>query len=138
MSEFVHFNHLGQILVAPDANRRYKFPHIGKGKPAPYERAVRFVPPAGVPEPGQHGYDVTMHVGDGPVDETQFPGGEWKDPKEVTKNLYASMGLTSQNAHYRDLDRARARVILRALKHRAREPMAIEPVPVPIQVPPQS
>ena len=135
VSEFVHFNHEGKILVAPDENRRYKFPRTGKGKPAPYERAVRFVPPAGVPEPGHHGYDVTMHVGEGPVDETEFPGGEWKDPKEVTQNLYASMGLTSQNAHFRDLDRARARVILRAMKHRAKTAPAA--LPAPIQVPPQ-
>lgn len=136
VSEFVHFNPEGKILVAPDENRRYKFPRIGKGKPAPYERAVRFVPPQGVPEPGHHGYDVTLHVGEGPVDETQFPGGEWKDPKEVTKNLYASMGLTSQNAHFRDLDRARARVIQRALKHRAKtEP--VQALQAPIQVLPQ-
>jgi HAD superfamily hydrolase (TIGR01662 family) len=113
-SEYVMFNQAGQVMVAPDANRRYRLPTTGAGKPAPYEPALRYLPPDGAPEPGIHGYNMRFNVGeaDQPVD-----GYSWADPTQVLKDSYASMGLKA-NAPYRELDRARVRVLLRALKKR--------------------
>jgi 8-oxo-dGTP pyrophosphatase MutT (NUDIX family)/predicted double-glycine peptidase len=123
--EYVLFNHEGKILVAPDANKRYRLPTTGTGKPAPYEPSQRYLPPEGAAEPGVHGYQVKLHVGEG-----EAPGfdGQWTDPHAVLRNLYGSMGQ-SVNRPHRELDRARARVILRALKKR---PAALAPAVAPV------
>jgi HAD superfamily hydrolase (TIGR01662 family) len=130
MPEYIHLNSQGQVLAAPDKNRRYRFPRQGTGKPAPYEPTLRFLPPEGAAEPGVHGYDVNFNIGEGDIDPTTagMEGATWMDPQAVLKDMYASMGLKA-NAGYRDLDRARARVLLRALKRR-------KPPQVPNALPP--
>ncbi len=133
--EYINLNSQGQVLAAPDKNRRYRFPRVGTGKPAPYEPTLRFLPPEGATEPGVHGYDVNFHVGQGDMDPTTagMEGAQWMDPQAVLKDMYASMGLKA-NSGYRDLDRARARVLLRALKKR--QPTAAPVAPVHTIQPP--
>ncbi len=129
-SEYMMLNDAGQVYAAPDENRRYRFPGAGAGKPAPYEPSLRFAPPTGVPEPGAHGYEYQFHVGEGGAPE--LAGGAWTDPQAVLKDLYASMGK-KENAPYRDLDRARARVLVRALKARAKKAPVVAPLAPPVQ-----
>jgi ADP-ribose pyrophosphatase YjhB (NUDIX family) len=127
--EHVLFTPAGKILARRSANRRFEFPGEGGGRPAPYEDPVTFIPEGGVPEEGVHGYRVGMHVGDSP---STVEGYEEVDPDSALKDLYASMGL-AVNKPYRGLDRARARVLLRALRKRKK---ANPPLPVDSPEPP--
>jgi len=104
----------GQLVMRRLANRRFNLPNSGAGRRAPYERSVSFIPPTGIPDEGFHGYNVDLHVGE--TDEVP-EGYETIDPKKALTELYASMGLPD-NRPYRDLDRARARTLLRLLKQR--------------------
>jgi HAD superfamily hydrolase (TIGR01662 family) len=140
-SEYILLNHEGKVLAAPDPGRRYRFPVHGdeeklpfKTKRAPYQGSLQYVPQSGVTEPGAHGYQYTFHTGaldDANAQAEQafsgLPGGEWQDPHALLKNLYASMGR-KENAQYRDLDRARASVLLRALKAHKKAPAVQPPV----------
>lgn len=120
--EYVLFNHEGKIMVGNDTNKRFKLPTAGVGTPAPYEPTVRYTPVAGVPEAGAHGYNVRLNVGDAETAPEGFEG-SWQDPHTVLRSLYGSMGLRV-NAEHRELDRARARVILKAMKKRQPAPLA--------------
>lgn len=112
--EHVLFTPDGKIVLRRGENRRFQFPTEGRGRPAPYEDPVTYVPEEGVPDEGVHGYRIGMHVGD----SNELPEGyESEDPESVLKELYASMGL-AKNKPFRGIDRARARVLLRALKTR--------------------
>ncbi len=140
-SEYIMLNRDGKVLAAPDQGRRYRFPTHGdetklpfKTKRAPYQQSLQFVPPTGVPEPGAHGYQYTFHTGaldDGTMDAeksfSDLQGGGWQDPHQLLKDLYASMGK-KENAPYRELDRARASVLLRALKAHKKAPPPQPPV----------
>ena len=126
--EYVLFNPQGQIMVGNDEGGRIKLPNTGTGAAAPYEPTLRHLPPLGAPEAGVHGYNVHFNVGDA----AEAPGfeGTWQDPHLVLRGLYGAMGRPA-NAPYRELDRARARVILRAMKKRTKAPAApVVPVPV--------
>lgn len=113
-SEFVLFNQDGKLVAKRRENRRFELPTEGTGKPALYEPSIRYLPPEGVPEHGVHGYDIGLRVGE----TAQIPEGyQAIDPQDAIKDLYASMGM-NVNRPYQSLDRARARVILRALKAR--------------------
>lgn len=115
-NEYLLFNPEGQVAVKPSGFRRYDLPREGQGKKAPYEHPLRWIPPEGVPEPGIHGYDIQMNVGE----TAEAPQGyQWHDPKGVLKQLYGAMGRR-ENAPYRELDRVHARVLLRMLKRRSR------------------
>jgi histidinol phosphatase-like enzyme len=132
-SEYVMFDPENRVYVAPDQNRRYRFPTSGVGAKAPYEPTLRYLPPNGADEPGVHGYDVTLNVGDvDPAAAPLFEGGVWAPPEEVLKNMYGSMGL-KQNAGYRDLDRARARVILNYLKRKRKAQPVVSVAAQPVQ-----
>lgn len=127
-AEYLTFNPEGRIAARPRGFRRYEFPTEGQGKPAPYEKPLRFVPPEGVPEPGAHGYELRFMTGESP----EAPKGyEWQDPQQLLKSLYGAMGKR-ENLSYREADRARARVILRYLRRRkpAGTPVA-QTVPTP-------
>lgn len=113
-SEYVLFTKDGKLIAKRRSNRRFDLPDMGQGRPAPYEPAIRYLPTEGVPEQGVHGYDIGLRVGE----TEQAPEGyEAVDPQAALKDMYASMGM-SANRQYQGLDRARARVILRALKQR--------------------
>lgn len=113
-SEYVLFTKDGKLIAKRRSNRRFDLPEMGQGRPAPYEPAIRYLPTEGVPEQGVHGYDIGLRVGE----TEQAPEGyEAVDPQAALKDMYASMGM-SANRQYQGLDRARARVILRALKQR--------------------
>ena len=133
--EFLYFNHEGKVLAAPDKDRRFRFPLLNQiaGKAAPYEPSLRYVPPEGAAEPGVHGYNINFNTAEAPADLADLQGGEWQEPDQVLKGMYGSMGL-KQNAPYRDLDRARARVLLRAhrqrMKQLAAQQAAAAPAPI--------
>lgn len=114
MRQYVLFTPDGKVVMRRIENRRFTLPVAGKGRPAPYEPKIRFIPSTGVPEEGVHGYEVELGIGD--ADEIP-EGFEAVDPEEALKEMYASMGL-AENRQYRELDRARARTILRAMKKR--------------------
>lgn len=132
-SEYILLNQNGQVLAAPDQGRRYRFLNLDdptqyglKTRRAPYQGPLRFVPQAGVAEPGAHGYEYNFHTGEVTNPETPYAtdGLAWQDPHKVLKDLYGSMGR-KENAQYRELDRARASVLLRALKaHKKKQPPA--------------
>jgi HAD superfamily hydrolase (TIGR01662 family) len=135
--ENLYFNAEGKVLVGPDKDRRFRFPTLQgiNGTAAPYEPSLRYVPPEGVAEPGAHGYNLSFNTAEAPADLALPEGASWQDPDQVLKQMYGSMGL-KQNAPYRDLDRARARVILRAhrkrLKALAAAQAANAPTPAPV------
>lgn len=112
-TEYVYLDPEGKVLVRRDSNRRFHFPTEGKGAPAPYSSNVRVIPEEGAPEPGYHGYDYAFHLGEGEA-PADFPG-EWIPHDQVLKQVYGSMGLAI-NKPFRNLDRARARVIHRAIR----------------------
>lgn len=131
-NEYIVMNDQGQVLVKPTGERRYEFPTKGMGTRAPYEPAIRHMPPGGAAEPGIHGYDYQLHNGT----QGELEGGQWVDADEVRKNLYASMGLKA-NAPYRDIDRARSRVIFRQHKKlKASQPAIAPTVPTEPLTPP--
>jgi 8-oxo-dGTP pyrophosphatase MutT (NUDIX family) len=111
-SEFVLFSKDGKLIVRRGKNRRFDLPHVGTGNPVPYERPIQLLPPEGVPEPGVHGYEVGLRMGE---TDTVPQGYEAVDPQAALKDMYASMGLAA-NRPYQSLDRARARAIVRYLK----------------------
>lgn len=114
MRQYVLFTPDGRLIARRLDGRRFTLPTQGKGRPAPYEPRIQFLPPGGAAEEGVHGYDVELNIGESP----DVPEGyEALDPEEVLRDLYASMGA-SANRPYRDIDRARARTIVRALKKR--------------------
>jgi len=106
----------GKVVIKPGQNRRLELPSAGQGKPVPYEGNIVLAPPEGIPEAGFHGYDIRLHEGEAP---TVPEGFEARDPMEALKEMYASMGMTA-NRPYRELDRARARALIRMLKRRAK------------------
>lgn len=115
--QYIMFTPDGKVIARRAQNRRFVFPEEGTGKPVPYESSVRFVPEAGVPEPGAVGYDIGLRIGESP----EVPAGYEAIPTEaLLKDLYASMGLAT-NKPFRALDRARARAILRWVKRRKKE-----------------
>jgi 8-oxo-dGTP pyrophosphatase MutT (NUDIX family) len=111
-SEFVLFSKDGKLVVKRGKNRRFDLPNMGVGSPVPYEKPVQFLPPEGVPEPGAHGYEIGLRMGE---TDTVPEGYEAVDPQSALKDMYASMGM-SANRPYQSLDRARARAIVRYLK----------------------
>jgi histidinol phosphatase-like enzyme len=135
-SEYYYINDAGEVLAAKDANRRLRFPTTGKGKPAPYSSNLSVVPPGGVEEPGYHGYDYAFNIGEG--DAPQDFQGEWMPSDTVLKQLYGSMGL-GVNKPFQMIDRARARLLHRALRKRKatrpEEPVIQNPEAVPAQEP---
>jgi len=107
----------GKVVVRRLPQRRFALPTEGPGKPAPYESEIPFVPESGIPDEGFHGYRVGLRVGETP----QVPEGfEAVDPTEALTDFYASMGLAT-NKPYRQLDRARARALVRYLKRKKKE-----------------
>jgi hypothetical protein len=107
----------GKLVAKRLRDRRFAFPYEGRGKPAPYESDILYVPEEGVPDEGYHGYKVGLRVGEA----DQVPEGfEAVDPNEAMKDFYASMGL-SVNKPFRQLDRARARAVVRYLKRKKKE-----------------
>jgi len=123
-AEFVLFNKDGKLVVQKGKNRRFNLPSMGVGAPAPYERPIQFLPPEGVPEPGAHGYDIGLRVGD---TDTVPEGYEAMDPSAALKDMYASMGMAA-NRPYQALDRARARAIVRYLKKKQKANVQASPV----------
>lgn len=112
--EHLTFSPAGNLILRRALNRRFDLPQTGTGKPAPYEDPVVYAPEEGVPEEGVHGYRIGMYVGNSP----EVPEGyEELPPEDALRELYASMGL-AVNKPYRGIDRARARVLLRALRKR--------------------
>jgi hypothetical protein len=123
----IRFTPDNRLVVQRLPNRRFRFLDTNTGKRAPYEDPVRFIPAQGVPEPGYHGYDIELATDEGDVPE----GYETIDPKEALKTMYGSMGL-AVNKPYREVDRARARVILRALRKRAPQQPTYTPPAAPV------
>lgn len=123
-NEYIYVNPEGSVFVDKDSNRRLKFPTTGKGLRAPHSPDVAVVPPEGIPDPGFHGYNHALHIGEGaPPEGTP---GSWVPGQDVLKQLYGSMGLET-NKPFRDIDRARARIIHRALRRAHGTPAS--PVP---------
>ncbi len=121
LQQHLLFTPEGRLVARRLANRRFAFPTSGTGRRAPYESDIPFVPETGVPDQGYHGYRVGLHVGE---TEEVPEGYEAVDPAEALKDFYASMGL-ARNKQFQQLDRARARTILRYLRARkARETSA--------------
>lgn len=115
--EQILFTPEGKLVARPTGRRRFELPQEGPGRPVPYEERIPFIPPTGIEEPGFHGYDVGLHIGEVP----EVPEGfETVDPEEALKQFYGSMGI-AENRPYRQLDRARARAILRYLKRKKKE-----------------
>lgn len=115
--EYLLFTPEGKVVVADRPDRRLRLPDRGQGMPVPYERPARLIPSEGVEDEGYHGYQVRLLSGLTP----EVPEGyRADDPSLVLNQLYASMGLP-QNKTYRDLDRARARALLRELRRRKAE-----------------
>jgi len=123
-SEFVLFSKDGKLVVKRGKNRRFDLPNMGVGSPVPYEKPVQFLPPEGVPEPGAHGYEIGLRMGE----TDKVPEGyEAVDPQAALKDMYASMGM-SANRPYQSLDRARARAIVRYLKKKQKTHVPTSPV----------
>jgi hypothetical protein len=78
---------------------------------------VTFIPEGGISDPGYHGYKIGTRVGE--IEEVP-EGFEAAPPEAVLRDLYASMGL-AVNKPYRQIDRARARTIIRYLKRKKRQ-----------------
>lgn len=116
--EYIYLDDEGKVLVRPGENKRFDFPLAGRGKRAPYSMPLRVVPEGGVQDPGYHGYEYQFNLGSG--DAPPDFDGQWMPAEVVLKQMYGSMGLSKNKAH-RALDRARARVIHRAMK-RVRRP----------------
>lgn len=112
MQQHLLFTPDNRVVLRRLPDRRFALPTEGRGRPAPYEHPIKFVPREGIPEEGYHGYDISLHVGD--TDEVP-EGFEALDPEEALREFYASMGL-STNRRYRELDRARARAIVRRMR----------------------
>lgn len=112
MKQHLLFTPDNRVVVRRLPDRRFALPTEGRGRPAPYEHPIKFVPREGIPEEGYHGYDINLHVGD--TDDVP-EGFEAVDPEEALRDFYASMGL-STNRRYRELDRARARAIVRRMR----------------------
>lgn len=112
--EFFYTNPQGEVLARRLGDRRFDFPTAGKGKRAPYSTPFRYVPRGGVDTPGVHGYEYNFNVGTGPT-PGDFDDSEWIPMQEVLNQTYGSMGL-AKNREYRELDRARARVLHRLLR----------------------
>lgn len=105
----------GKLVVRRLPGRRFALPEGAGGVDAPYEKTVRYIPTGGVPEEGFHGYEYALGLDE--ADEVP-EGFEGLDPNDVLRDLYASMGKP-ENREWRDIDRQRARVLLRLLKRRA-------------------
>ncbi len=105
----------GQVIVRRLPGRRFALPEGPGGVDAPYERPVRYIPPEGVPEEGVHGYEYALGLDE--ADEVP-EGFEGLRPEDVLKDLYASMGKP-ENQPWRDVDRQRARALIRLMKRRA-------------------
>lgn len=122
--QFLLFTPDGKVVVKRLGDRRFTLPDKGEGRPAPYEHSVQLIPQQGVPEPGYQGYDLGLHVGQ-TADVPQ--GFEALPPQDVLKDLYAGMGL-SKNRPFMQVDRSRARGIVRYLKSTA--PKVADPAAV--------
>lgn len=107
------FNPAGKLAIRRTTNRRFDLPSDVMGTPVPYEQPVQILPEGGVPEPGVHGYSVSLHSADAETPE----GYEQADPQDILKDLYASLGKP-ENRAFQALDRTRARSLLRLLKKR--------------------
>lgn len=115
-SEYLMVTPDGKVVTKKLPARRYTFPTEGSGTPALYEPNLKFIPEAGIPTSGYHGYDIGFNVGE---TEDVPEGYEALPALDVLKDLYGSMGIAA-NRPYQNLDRARARVLLRYLKRRAK------------------
>ncbi len=116
-SQHVLFTPDGQMIVKRGINRRFVLPTEGPGRSAPYEDPVNFIPEGGIPDEGYHGYRIGTRVGEA---EDVPEGFETMPPEAVLRDLYASMGL-AVNKPFRQIDRARARTIIRYLKKKKRQ-----------------
>lgn len=114
LDEYLLFTPEGRMIVRKRKNRRLGLPTTGVGDDVPYAQPIRLTPEEGVPEADYHGYNISLKQGDiGYIPE----GYEARDVSDVLAELYGSMGL-KENRSYRDLDRARARAILQAVRRR--------------------
>lgn len=113
-NEVIYFTPTGNIAVRKGKGRRYDLPSDIPGAVAvPYETPVSMLPDEGVPEPGVHGYRYSLSSAEGVLPE----GFEEETPDNVLKNLYATLGNPRHRA-FMNLDRARARALLRLMKSR--------------------
>lgn len=129
--ELWNFDPQGNVLVRPQGRRRYDLP-LGPGERIPYTYPLRFAPPEGAPEAGVHGYEYGFGTAEAPALE----GYEAREPQEVLKDLYASMGLR-ENRGYQSLDRARAQSLVRALRRRQSQqrPPVVPSPGLPVETP---
>jgi len=113
-NEVLMFSPEGKLAVKRTAHRRFELPSgIEGARAVPYENPVSIIPETGVPDPGVHGYRIGLQHAEGAAPE----GFEEVDPQHALNELYAAMGKP-ENKLYQNLDRARARAILRLVKKR--------------------
>ena len=112
--EAIAFTPSGNLVARKTKNRRLELPAGLPGMTAvPYENPVSYVPEEGVPEPGYHGHSVSLVTGESPPIE----GFDEMSPDAALKELYASLGHP-KNRQLQNVDRARARAIIRLMKTR--------------------
>jgi len=113
-NEVLMFTPEGKLAIKRGAHRRFELPSgIEGAKAVPYENPVSIIPEHGVPDTGVHGYRIGLQHTEGAAPE----GFEEVDPQHALNELYAAMGKP-ENRLYQNLDRARARAILRLIKKR--------------------
>jgi 8-oxo-dGTP pyrophosphatase MutT (NUDIX family) len=126
-AESIAFTPDGKLIVRRSQNRRFELPSL-IGKPAPYESPISLIPSSGIPEQGAHGYQIQLNL----AEAKDVPEGfETLEPEQALNEMYASMGM-SANREYRELDRARARAIVRMLKKRKALAAKTEPIQPPL------
>lgn len=118
VSEYLLYTPDGRVVVGDRKNRRLRLPTAGVGRPVPYGHPVRLLPPEGVDDPDYHGYEIDLREGD-----VQYvpEGYRAREPGQVLQDIYAAIGMP-ENRPYRELDRARARAILRRMRRSDRAP----------------
>ncbi len=113
-NEVIMFSPTGKLAIKRSEHRRFELPSgIEGAKAVPYESPISIIPEQGVPDPGVHGYRVGLQHAEGAAPE----GFEEVEPQHALNELYAAMGKP-ENKLYQNLDRARARAILRLVKKR--------------------
>jgi len=113
-NEVLMFSPEGKLAIKRGDHRRFELPSgIEGARAVPYENPVSIIPEQGVPDPGVHGYRIGLQHAEGAAPE----GFEEVDPQHALNELYAAMGKP-ENKLYQNLDRARARAILRLVKKR--------------------
>lgn len=113
-NEVILFTPEGKLAIKRNEHRRFELPSgIEGAKAVPYEQPVSIIPEQGVPDTGVHGYRIGLQHAEGKAPE----GFEEVEPQHALNELYAAMGKP-ENKLYQNLDRARARAILRLVKKR--------------------